>query len=103
MRSEELVQRIESFFGVESFSVEEDGVRTWHSVVWFATPTGIPVFGITIFSGDGIDWRVGGTQGMSGKAMRQLSQLHEVTCVQAERKTEDGEEAQCATGEVPDV
>lgn len=91
MNAGSLVKRIEEYLGIDSVLVEEDEERRWHSVVWFATSAGIPVFGVTIFSGDGINWRVGGTRGMPDQAMRELSQLHEVTCEPEKcKKTQEG-------------
>lgn len=79
MNAEQLVEAIEKLLGFGSFSIEDDA-RPLHKIAWFASPTGIVLLGVTIFSGDGNNWRVGGTQGVPGDVMRQLSQLHEVTC-----------------------
>lgn len=86
MTVESLIGRVIELLGIEPVSIEDDEERTFHKKLWFATPTGLPLFGITIFSGDGLSWRVGGASGMPGTTMRQLSQLHEVTCGEAEEK-----------------
>lgn len=89
MNAELLVAKIEEMLGFGAIIVEDDDARAFHKIAWFASPAGIVLFGVTIFSGDGINWRVGGTQGMPGDVMRQLSQLHEVTDVQEKGESQE--------------
>ena len=61
MNAEQLVAAIEELLGFGAFSVEDDA-RPLHKVAWFASPSGVILLGVTIFSGDGKDWRVGGSR-----------------------------------------
>ena len=89
MTSDSLIGKIVDLLGIEPMSIEEDENRSFHVTAWFASPTGLLLFGVTIISGNGIDWRVGGAIDMPGKTMRQLSQLHEVTCGEAAKESAD--------------